>query len=172
MQERNTYSQKIGRFVTLSSLRGDWGTVKTGVNAASSATLLRNPSSLIASAAQYDLTVFKCQLGTSVIVRLKYDDGFAGTITSPVIKVYGIDSNGKFHFLKNSNSTTPVATSTLTVDTTNDITDGTYNYTDVGANQIYDLQGSTYFCVVVSTALASTDGGDAVAQAVVEAKVV
>jgi hypothetical protein len=131
-------------------------------------TYLTNPSSLISGK---DARVIPVGLGTSLLVRCKYDDGTVGTLTSPIVKVFSVDRNGKFHLLKNS-AGTPTNTSTLTLAPTTDVTDGTYKYSDVTSSHAFDLQGSKYFIIVISTALASTDGGDVLTNSTIEYKIV
>lgn len=158
---------QAGKFVYLTSIQSDWGTANSAPETVDT-TYLTNPSTLISG---NNARIIPTKLGTSLLVRCKYDDGTAGTLTSPIIKVFGVDNNGAFHLLKNSAST-PANTATLTLAPSTDVTDGTYKYSDVTSSHAFDLQGSKFFIVVISTALASTEPADVLNNSTIEYKVV
>lgn len=139
------------------SQRRDWVELTQTIVSTLDTTYLTNISSLVGAniSAVTSPEVSRLVMldpGTNLIFRLKYNASLTG-VTNPIIKVYGVDRNGKFHFLKNLSGS---QTMTVTVATSTDITDGTWKYTNVVADNIVDTQGSTYFMVVVSTALDGT----------------
>ncbi len=93
----------------------------------------------------------KCSLGTSIILRMKYDGPIT---TSPVIQVLGINTldDGTTEvggFLINSSGSDEI---TLVAASTTDLTDATNYWSEVGKDQILDLQGSSDVLIVVKTA--------------------
>lgn len=146
----------------------EWQTLGDGTNGlvitSVDTTNLTNPSALITSklttspdTAPGTSRVVLADPGTNLILRLKYATG-ATAITDPVVKVFGVDKNKKFHFLKNlSGSASITLVTKASDDGDTDVRDGTFRYTDIDSSVILDLQGSKYFIVVVSTALAGTN---------------
>ncbi len=90
-----------------------------------------------------------CGLGTQVLVRLKYDDGIS-VPTSPVVQLFGRDSQGCPQRLVDGSGTHE---QTLTIDTTNDVTDGTYKYT---AAKTINIHGNIELLAAIKTAFAAT----------------
>ena len=92
--------------------------------------------------------------GTTLRLRLMYDDGIS-SVTSPIINVFGrFSSDEVWQRLQNKSGDTNV---TLTVDTTNDVSDGTFNFTLVDADDhAFDLDGCAQVLVGIKTALAAT----------------
>lgn len=86
--------------------------------------------------------------GTGVVVRFAYRGAVS---TSPVIKVFGRTSTSEdWMVLRNRAGDT---TATLTVDTTNDSTDGTDKFTSVDLDDHYfDACGCRYILVGIQTA--------------------
>lgn len=103
--------------------------------------------------------------GTYIAVRLKYDDGLSA-VTSPVVALFGrVGDSGQWMRLSAVGGSDTI---TLVVDTTNDMTDGTYKYTAVNTTaQVFDRMGCDQFGVGVETAL---DGTGTKTNAVVQAK--
>ena len=87
--------------------------------------------------------------GTTLQIRLKYDDGVSG-VTSPVVQPFGFDGNNSPQRLVNSAGTHEL---TLTIDTTNDVTDGTYKFTQPVE---VDMDANRDMLVAVKTAFAAT----------------
>ncbi len=100
--------------------------------------------------------VLKPDAGTIVRVRLGYDDGVGGPVTSPVINLFGRTNTDAFERLMNQNRDQDV---TLTVNLTNDVTDGTFKYTtaDIVLHSI-DLVACNELLIGVKTALTVTSG--------------
>lgn len=89
---------------------------------------------------------------TSVGVALKYNSD-VGTPTSPVVRVFGKDSNGLWHVLQDTSGSTEV---TLTVATTTDTVQSTaYKIT---TPKFFDLDGSEEIIVAVQTAFSAVSG--------------
>lgn len=91
-----------------------------------------------------------CGLGTQVLVRLKYNAGISGSITSPVVQLFGRDSAGCPQRLVDGSGTHE---QTVTVDTTNDVTDGTYKYT---AAKTINIHGNLELLAAIKTAFNAT----------------
>lgn len=91
-----------------------------------------------------------CGLGTQVLVRLKYDAGVSGTITSPVVQVFGRDSAQCPQRLVDGSGNHE---QTVTVDATNDVTDGTYKYT---AAKTVNIHGNLELLAAIKTAFNAT----------------
>lgn len=90
-------------------------------------------------------------VGTSLQIRLKYDDG-AETLTSPVVQPFGFDGNDSPQRLVNADGDHEL---TLTIDATNDVQDGTYKYTQPVE---VDMDGSASVLVAVKTAFNAGTG--------------
>lgn len=139
------------------SLRAKWQEISQLVPSTVDTTNLRNPSALLAAGFRShpsNSRVILVDPGTSLILRVKYPANLA-TITNPIVSVFGVDDDLAFHKLTNAAGAT---TSTLTLNTSTDDTDGTWDYSQVVQSSIFDLQGSKYFIVVISTALNGTVG--------------
>lgn len=156
------------------SIVSDWLEVLLagGVDGAdNSGNQIVNPTATI-TAATARLT--QIDRGTLAIFRMKYDDGVSG-VTDPVLNIFGrvaVSTNGSqgpWMPLK-TREDTPSLNMTLTTDLTNDMTDGTYKFTnpDYKANVI-DLCGCNEILVGVKTAFAATG---TVTTATVEMKVI
>lgn len=85
-------------------------------------------------------------------LRMAYDDGLA-SITDPIVKVFGRASDAQdWEILRNKAGS---ITGTIATDTTNDVSDGTLNWTTTHAdNNVWDRNGCNEFLVGVETALA------------------
>lgn len=114
-----------------------------------SGNIVRNPVSggNVASANHFLLDTDG--MGTTLLLRMKYDDGVTG-VTNPKVNVYGVDGNGVYHRLKDASGAYDL---TISVDTTNDQTDGTDNYT---ATIEVDMDGCEKVLVTIHTAFAAT----------------
>jgi hypothetical protein len=145
------------------SQRANWQELASLDITTADTTNLTNPSAAITSALTTlgktdpsNSRVVAIEPGTNLILRLKYNTSLS-TVTDPVVKVFGIDKSGKFHFLKNlSGSAAITITTSASDDGDADVRDSSFRYTDVASTSIVDLQGSTYFLMVVSTALNGT----------------
>jgi len=89
--------------------------------------------------------------GTTLQIRLKYDDGI-GTVTSPVVQPFGFDGNNAPQRLVDAEGEHEL---TLTIDLTNDVQDGTYGYT---APVEVDMDGNASVLVAVKTAFNAGSG--------------
>ncbi len=98
----------------------------------------------------------KSDAGTIVRVRMGYDDGVGGTIVNPTINVFGRTNADAFERLMNQDKNTAI---TLTVDPTNDVTDGTFKYTlaDILLHSL-DMVGCDEILIGVTTAFTATVG--------------
>jgi hypothetical protein len=122
--------------------------IAAGEIATIDAAALTNPDSQIAATRE---PIKLLGGGTNLLVRLKYDAGFALT-TSPVIKVFGRTGTDAWMPLI---SQAGIALVTLVIDTTNDTSDGTYKYTTFYVSlQAMDLLGCQEIVAGVTTALA------------------
>lgn len=91
--------------------------------------------------------------GTFLRLRMKYDDGVSA-VTSPVVRVFGRSLSGQWEVLSNQSGNT---TATLTVDTANDVADGTYMYTTPAfSGNTWDVAGCSEIVVTVTTAFNAT----------------
>ena len=139
-----------------------WTTIHADAEAAAETTALTRPTLAGVNAGVRYLQV--PDGAVRVQVRVRYD----GTVTtSPVLRVFGltgaIPTTGVVAegtgvaWAKRLDSIANSTGTTLTLDATNDITDGTYKWSPVMENQIdgspwVDLQGSSYVTVLVETA--------------------
>ena len=95
--------------------------------------------------------LYNSGVGTTLQIRLKYDDG-ATTLTSPVVQPFGFDGNDSPHKLVNADGDHEL---TLTLDGTNDVQDGTYKYSQPVE---VDMDGCASVLVAVKTAFNATSG--------------
>lgn len=95
--------------------------------------------------------LFNRGVGTTLQIRLKYDDG-ASTLTSPVVQPFGFDGNSSPQKLVDADGTHEL---TLTLDGTNDVQDGTYKYSQPVE---VDMDGCASVLVAVKTAFNATSG--------------
>jgi len=155
----NYYSKKIvrdtrdaGRSVIVISKVTDWvDAPNTSPDLVDNVILTRVP--YVTDLADATSRLIYCSEGTTILIRLKYDDGVTG-VTDPIIQVLGIDALGNFHWLINNTSASKTATLATAVD--EDVLDGTYQYTEVGGDQIFDLQGCSQCIIFSQTAFAGT----------------
>lgn len=108
--------------------------------------------------------------GTTLRLRMRYDDADAGTITNPQVVVFGrYDSSDQWMILLNKAGS---RISVIAVDVTNDVTDATDKWTlSHQENNAYDLEGCDEVIVLVEVAYAETGAGDA-SLALLEAKII
>ncbi len=108
------------------------------------------------------------EVGTTLRLRLRYDDGTSSVTNDAVIKVFGRHSSADpWQNLENRGG---AITTTMTIATTTDVSDGTDNFTAVDAtDHAWDLDGCDEVLVGVVTLL-NTNGNDALAS--LEAKVI
>lgn len=130
----------------------------TGVDDAdNSGNRIRNPATSMSDTAIHPKVKPFVGGADQVLIRLKYDDGLTA-ITNPVVQVFGFDAGGNAVMLRNK-AGTPSDEITLSTDTTNDLTDGTNNYTSITDAQVVELLGATEIQVGIKTPLSGT--GDA-----------
>jgi len=103
--------------------------------------------------------------GTSVQIRLSYDDGCTPNV-DPVVEVFAIDPNGAVQKLRNRLGE---IAGTLTTDTTNDAEDGTNKFTTPDDGQVYDMAGAESLVVAVKTAFTVSAG---VATSTIQVKII
>ena len=105
--------------------------------------------------------------GTTLLVTMQYDDGVTSVSANSVIEVFGrclkSDNDDPWQRLYNKEDT-PVFDVTMTIDITNDVTDGTDKWTKVDAKvHAFDLLGCNELLFLVKTLL-NTDANDALAK--------
>ena len=92
--------------------------------------------------------------GTLIAMRLGYDDGMS-SITNPTVNLFG--RTGTAGLWQRLESIGGIEVCTLTTDATNDVSDGTLQYTAVDSvDNIWHVQGCNQFLVGIKTALAGT----------------
>lgn len=128
------------------------------------ASTITNPTSSITASTRHVLNRnFKS--GTTLVVRLGYDAG-AGSLTNPVIKVFGRSGGDAWQILRNKSGS---LTATITTATSTDVSDGTYKYTVPDLNDnAWDCQGCDQILIGVETAFAA--GSGTAANAFIQAK--
>lgn len=134
-----------------------------GVNATRDAARITDPTAEIITATRR-IIKRETLVGTYLLFRLKYDDGIS-VPTAPQIAVFGRFASGDNWQRLLNKSGTDVAT--LTPDTTNDVSDGTDNWTAVGDGQTFDCLGCDEFLVGTEIAFAATG---TVSNSVIEVK--
>lgn len=135
-----------------------WFTLISGGMNSADAAPITDPASEITASTRF-LTV--PPRGTSLVVRLKYDDGITFS-TDPIIQVFGANkkSNGTREYFKlfNENGSHTV---TIAAAETTDVSDGTDNWTDTiknAGNAFFDMLGASEILVGVNTAAAVSAG--------------
>lgn len=95
--------------------------------------------------------------GTTLRLRMKYDDGLSA-ITDPIVKVFGRhDSTDPWQILLKKSSTVVNDTVTLVTTLASDVSDGADNWTSVDAeDHSLDIDGCDEILVGVQTVLAAT----------------
>ena len=143
----------------------DAGGIATTDNGGSDIT---NPDDQIDGLTRHILKVNK--RGTFLQVRLVYDDGLA-SITDPVVQIFGRYSGSEMWQRLRNMSSSPLINVTLVTDQdANDVTDGTFKYTDpLFKAQTVDLNATDEVLIGVKTALAGTG---TVSTAVLQAKLI
>jgi len=128
-------------------LINDWVDCVTAPEAAdNSGSTVTNPSGIVRAAQNI---IDTHGMARSILFRLKYDAGVSGP-TNPVIQPFGFDANNAPQRLYDGNGNHAI---TITVDTTNDSTDGTYKYTQ---HAEVDLAGCRKVIAAIKTAFAGT----------------
>lgn len=143
---------QLNAFVALAS---QWVDAVTGGGpAVQDAATITNPTTQIVNSTSRIISRDK-NAGSTIAVRLAYDQG-AGTLTPPVIKLFGRANSGDAW--QPLYSLSGNLTATLTDAATN-VTDGTFKYTTPHATDHYfDTAGCDEFLVGVETALAAGSG--------------
>jgi hypothetical protein len=160
--------------VIAGSAKGTWVTANTDATATAQTTAqLYAPSSIAGTS---KVQWIKVHAGcTRVLVRARMPKNTSAVATSPVIRVYGanmadgaliasdgtVPTDGTIQFLRLDNASVTAAgpTVTLTCATTTTMNDATYWYSNVVDLTGYDLLGSDYVGVLVSTSASITGGG-------------
>ncbi len=139
------------------SITASWFTAvaATGPNTQDAANIT-SPTTEITSAVHYQIkTMGRASRAT---FRLKYDRAVTAP-TSPVIAVFGRTrlSETEVGSWERLSTLGSASTSTLTVDVTNDVDDGTWQYTSTSLeDHTFDLNGCNEFLVGIQTAFAGT----------------
>lgn len=141
--------QIAGKSVFITSIESTWTAVPNTVVTSAVTTVAVSTYVTATSARRH------CEIsaGTSAMFRLKYYANVTA-VTEPVIRVLGIDKDLNYGWLQNGAAS---ITSELPVDAT-DVSDGTYKYTTVTKDTIFDLQGYSQFIPFVTTAMAVGSG--------------
>lgn len=122
-----------------------------GVNAADAATVT-DPAAEVTRSTTHIIRRENLA-GTTLRLRMAYDDGIT-SVTSPTVKVFGRCGTDPWQLLKNKAG---ALNAELTVDLTNDASDGTLNYTTPDVNtHSWDCDGNDEILVAVEIALAAT----------------
>jgi hypothetical protein len=131
------------------------------------AATITNPTTQITSPTRNRFYRSSLGIGTNILVRMGYATALTA-ITSPVIKLFGrYNSTEAWQLLKNKSLT---ITTTVTADTTNDVTDGTLKYTTTDFSlTAFDSLGCNEFIFGVQTILAGTG---TVNTAILQAKII
>lgn len=125
----------------------DWIDVCTAPEAAdNSGSTVTSPGSISRTDQRW---MAVCALGTQLLVRLKYDAAVTSP-TSPAVQLFGKDSQGSILPLVDGSGTHAQA---LTIDLTNDVTDGTYKYTTA---KTLNIAGCKDVLAAIKTAFAGT----------------
>lgn len=148
------------------SAKGDWADAIANIEAtAQSAAELVRPLSTSST------NVVPVKIGdscTRILLRAKYPTGSAIT-TSPVVRVFALygdptsagvfadDGTVKFLRLDATGGTT--AGITITLDTTNDLKDSTYQYSSPWSLDLLDARGAKWILVLLETAAVHAGAG-------------
>lgn len=123
------------------SMQADWEDFHTAPETQDNGgSTVVNPSALN-SAAHIELNVNG--RGTMCAIRLKYD----ASTQDPVVQVFGKDGNGSYQALVNSNDDNEVTLETPATD----VSDGTFLYTTVKAQHVFDMRGSQSIILGIKT---------------------
>ena len=140
--------------VVEAALAAPWTTVidAGGVDGADASPITDPDTDITAS--DHHIFVRDMNRGMFVTARMVYDDGISG-VTNPIIKLFGRhDSNDMWQILENLNGDIAV---TIAVDLTNDVSDGTLNFTHPdGSTHVWDCFGCNEFLFGVETKLSAT----------------
>jgi predicted DNA-binding transcriptional regulator AlpA len=132
------------QITTVASIETNWFDVCTTPSTAdNSGNAVVQPGSITR-----DLLAMGSQ-GTLIQVRLKYPTS-ATVTTSPVVQLFGKDGGGLFQRLSDIDG---IHQQTLSVDTSNDVRDGTYSYTQPIE---VDADACSYVLAAIKTALAGS----------------
>ena len=157
-----------GQLIYPVSSKGIWVTIHDDLEAtASSATILNRPLSNTDSSSR---PVKVSDAGGKWLVRAKYAQ--ASAPSSPVVRLYAIfgepsadgtfADDGTVTFMRLDNKDSGATGITVTVDSTNDLRDSTYRYTDPrGVDADFapsDALGAAYILALVETAAGSVSG--------------
>ncbi len=148
----NCRPSNTNKLTTPVSISSDWFTVvdPTGADGADGGSgTITNPVAEITNSTSHKVVVNR--RGTTFLCRGKYDDGDTAP-TENVVQIFGKDSNGLWMKLTDASGTHKL---TLAVDTTNDVSDGTHNWTEPVE---VDMQGCSEILVGISIAYADGDG--------------
>lgn len=139
--------------VPMSASSGWLTIIDAGGMVVQDAATITNPTTQITSSTRHLFR--RMGLGTTLLLRMGYDDGISGAITSPIVKVFGrSDANQAWDLLTTKSIS---LTSTITVTQATDVQDGTYGYTTVSAvTQAWDCLGCSEFLVGVETIFSAT----------------
>jgi len=154
------HAEKFTGTTNPASIISEWYTVGSTITTAdNSGSVIVNPS-LISGIGTTRYYVSMMGRSTSLQVRMRYKT--SGTVTtSPVVQMFGYTENGLYQRLLDATALHQIP---LAVDTTNDVRDGTYSYTQPVE---VDASACNQVLVTVMTALA----GSGITGATIEARV-
>lgn len=144
LTRRQKDSPHVEMFAPVAPLT-DWVEVNTAVETADNS----GSSVVLPSDIDQDRLMDVLGIGTSLMVMLGYDDALTVS-ADPVIQIFGKDSDGQYHALRNSDGNHEI---TLTTAASTDVQDGTLKWT---VPIEVDLDGSQQVLVAIKTALAGT----------------
>lgn len=135
-----------------SQIASAWYTaVPAGVLNAQDAATITAPATEIVGAVN---RIFVSENGTLLRLRVKYDAGISA-VTDPILRLFGrLNSSDSWQSVQNQDEQTAI---TVTTDLTNDVSDGTWNWTLADLNaHTFDKDGCQEFLIGIQTALAAT----------------
>lgn len=152
----SNYGDTDAQFVAQSGIVSKWFTViDAGGADDQDAATITDPAAEITAATRKKITTKG--RGNHLALRLVYDDGVSA-VTNPSLAVFGrVETAAGTELWERLRTLGNSRTVALAVDTTNDASDGTLNYTDVVLEDtVVDLNGCDEILVGVETAFAAT----------------
>lgn len=145
----------------------DWRTINSAPTTSdNSGSTVVNPGGITRSAV-VDNVLSMSGKGTWVQVRLKYPTAATVTANTPIVQLFGADrgsGNSGTALYQRLLDASSGHEQTLSVDTTNDVRDGTYSYTAP-----VDIDASA--CATVLCAIKTVLGGSGLTGAVIQARI-
>jgi hypothetical protein len=152
-------SNKPSYFTHPASIQSDWQDACTAPETADNGgSSVVNPQAITRADQNW---VYPQLKGTTLMIRLKYNDDVAATITNPVVQPFGIDGTGVGESAAFPQALTDADGThelTLTLTIASDVTDGTFKYTPPVE---VDIDANTAVLIAIKTAFNTTDGTEA-----------